>query len=179
MSFSEASRRPVSCRSLSQSVASNFNELQTPSAGRATWMRQGFGSTKRCQEVPCGRGHHRCPRNRSPQGRIFAPFSLPEVPRIGDYISIHRPDVHTPLGEDLIVRKVWWGLSHPATGGGPHEAESIGRMTEIFVECDTALGPHSSEAWGARVAAAKARDVQVEEFEVDHGAAGWGRPSPD
>jgi hypothetical protein len=106
-------------------------------------------------------------------------FSLPEVPRIGDYISIHRPDVHTPLGEDLIVRKVWWRLSHPATGGGPHEAEPIGRMTEIFVECDTALGPHSSEAWGARVAAAKARDVQVEEFEVDHGAAGWGRPSPD
>lgn len=102
-------------------------------------------------------------------------FELPEVPRVGEYISIQRPDVRAPLGEDLIVRRVWWRLAHPATGGGPHENESIGRVTEIIVECDTALGPYASEAWGQRVQAARVRGVEVEEFDVDRGLAQWGR----
>jgi hypothetical protein len=41
-------------------------------------------------------------------------FDLPEVPREGSYISIHRP-VHELYSEDLIVRKVWWRLHHPET----------------------------------------------------------------
>jgi hypothetical protein len=27
-------------------------------------------------------------------------FEFPELPKVGDYISIHRPDLRNPLGED-------------------------------------------------------------------------------
>lgn len=75
-------------------------------------------------------------------------FELPEVPAIGSYISINRPDLRDPLGEDLIVRHVWWRLFHPATGSGdPAEAESRGRTVEIFIECDPAIGPYASQRW--------------------------------
>ena len=45
-------------------------------------------------------------------------FDLPEVPRIGDYISIYRPvapgTIPTPprSSDDLVVRHVWWNLEH-------------------------------------------------------------------
>jgi hypothetical protein len=42
-------------------------------------------------------------------------FELPEVPKVGSYISIQRPDKPEPYGEDLIVRQVWWRLWHPET----------------------------------------------------------------
>jgi hypothetical protein len=42
-------------------------------------------------------------------------FELPEVPAIGSYISIQRPDHPEPYGEDVIVRKIWWRLKHPET----------------------------------------------------------------
>ena len=34
-------------------------------------------------------------------------FELPEVPAVGSYVSIQRPDKPKPYGEDVIVRKVW------------------------------------------------------------------------
>jgi hypothetical protein len=42
-------------------------------------------------------------------------FNVPQVPCVGDYISIQRPDKPPPYGEDMIVRHVWWRLSHPET----------------------------------------------------------------
>jgi hypothetical protein len=76
------------------------------------------------------------------------PFDLPVVPNKGDYISIQRPDKQRPYGEDMIVRRVWWRLDHPETGGFASSGEEkVGRMHEIFVECDPAVGPYSSDQW--------------------------------
>lgn len=76
-------------------------------------------------------------------------FDLPELPRIGDYISIQRPDHRVPYGEDLIVRQVWWRLDHPETRGTVPSDQTIrvGKVREIFVECDAAIGPYSSDNW--------------------------------
>jgi len=93
-------------------------------------------------------------------------FDLPELPREGDYISIHRPDKREPYGEDLIVRKVWWRLNHPETSGFATEPLKVGNLNEIFVECDQAIGPHSSDAWRDRLTAAKELGEDVHEFEV-------------
>jgi hypothetical protein len=93
-------------------------------------------------------------------------FEVPEVPAVGSYISIHRQDKRDPWGEDLVVRKVWWRLAHPETeafGGKP----KVGSLTEIFVECDVAIGPYTSAAWRKRVEAARARGIVIEEFELD------------
>jgi hypothetical protein len=41
-------------------------------------------------------------------------------------------------------------------------------MQEIFVECDPALGPYSSDDWRRSLeAAAKSRGIKVEELEID------------
>ncbi|TXH81177.1 MAG: hypothetical protein E6Q77_08590 [Rhizobium sp.] len=93
-------------------------------------------------------------------------FDLPEVPGIGDYLSIHRPDKPDPFGEDLIVRKVWWRLDHPETNGFASSDERIGSVREIFVECDVALGPYSSDDWRRLAEGAKSRGLEIEEFEI-------------
>ena len=93
-------------------------------------------------------------------------FELPEVPAIGSYISVQRPDKHEPFGEDLIVRKVWWRLKHPETAGFGSQPAKIGSLTEIFVECDPALSPYSSDDWRRLAEGAKSRGVEVEDFEV-------------
>jgi hypothetical protein len=75
-------------------------------------------------------------------------FERPEVPRVGSYISIQRPDHPSPFGEDMVVRQVWWRLRHPETASSTTaETEKIGDITEIFVECDPALSPYSSDHW--------------------------------
>jgi hypothetical protein len=91
-------------------------------------------------------------------------FDLPEIPAVGSYISINRPDERDPLGEDMIVRKVWWRLFHPIIAGlvSGAEAERAGTVKEIFVECDPAIGPYSTASWRRGL---KGRD-RVEEFEV-------------
>lgn len=103
-------------------------------------------------------------------------FDLPEVPAIGSYISILRPDVTETLGEDLIVKQVWWRLFHPVTGffaDDEKAAERAGSLKEIFVECDVAIGPLASDAWRKTY---KGREGVVE-FDV---AARTFRPSlPD
>lgn len=88
-------------------------------------------------------------------------FEVPEVPRIGDYISIRRLDEREPFGQDLIVRQVWWRLLHPDTHGYP-TTERAGDLVEIRVECDPALGPYPSDRWRKSLA-----DVDgVEEFKI-------------
>lgn len=93
------------------------------------------------------------------------PFDLPEVPPIGSYISITRPDseLHS---EDLVVRKVWWRLHTPEEGLGTEEPK-VGRLTEIMVECDAAIGPYSRDRWRDGLEAARARGVDVETFELE------------
>jgi hypothetical protein len=93
-------------------------------------------------------------------------FELPEVPAIGSYISIQRPDHPEPYGEDVIVRKVWWRLKHPETAASASDPPKIGTLNEIFVECDAAQGPYSSDNWLKVANAGKARGANVEEFEV-------------
>ncbi len=93
-------------------------------------------------------------------------FSLPEVPREGDYISIFRPDakVHT---EDVIVRKVWWHLHHEETRGAASEDDVIvGGVRDILVECDPAIGPYARDNWRQWAEAAASRGGKVEHFDV-------------
>jgi hypothetical protein len=74
-------------------------------------------------------------------------FDLPALPRVGDYISIQRPNKPKPYGEDLIVRQVWWRLNHPETAGFSAGQPKVGSVEEIYVECDPAVGPWSSDQW--------------------------------
>ena len=94
-------------------------------------------------------------------------FELPEVPVVGSYISIQRPDHPEPYGEDVIVRKIWWRLNHPEIGGfASSNPPKIGTMKEIFVECDVASGPYSSDKWLELANAGRARGANIEEFDV-------------
>lgn len=93
------------------------------------------------------------------------PFELPEVPAVGAYISITRPDskLHS---EDLVVRKVWWRLHTPEEGLGTGEPK-VGRLTEVMVECDAAVGPYSRDRWRDGLEAARSRGIEVETFEIE------------
>jgi hypothetical protein len=94
-------------------------------------------------------------------------FDLPNVPAIGDYISIHREDTPTPHGEDLIVRRIWWRLeTSEVRGVPPADAVQTGDVREIVVECDPAIGPHSSDRWRDALEAARKRGIAVEEFDI-------------
>jgi hypothetical protein len=93
-------------------------------------------------------------------------FELPEVPAVGSYISILRPDTPEPYGEDLVVRKIWWRLKHPETRGAESPLAQIGSFHEIFVECNQAAGPYSSASWLLLLDSAKKRAVEIEEFHV-------------
>ena len=84
------------------------------------------------------------------------PFDLPEVPKAGHYISICRLDVREPFGEDLIVRHVWWRLNHSG------EQKSLGGVTEIFVECDKAIGPYSTQLWKETLEAKQRVGITIE-----------------
>ena len=93
-------------------------------------------------------------------------FELPEVPTVGSYLSIRRIDSREPFGEDMIVRHVWWRLLHTETHGFSSGVAKPGSLVEIFVECDPALSPYSSEQWRASLEGARQRGVQVEDFQV-------------
>jgi hypothetical protein len=95
------------------------------------------------------------------------PFDVPGVPRVGDYISIHREDTPTPHGEDLIVRRIWWRLeTSEVRTAPPAEIVQTGDVREIIVECDQAIGPYSTDRWRDALEAAKKRGVAVEEFDI-------------
>jgi hypothetical protein len=93
-------------------------------------------------------------------------FDLPEVPAVGSYISIHRPDKPEPYGEDMIVEKVWWRLSHPETAGFGSDTPKVGKVKEIMVECVQAIGPYSSDKWRDMLEAHRARGAEIPEFEI-------------
>jgi len=103
-------------------------------------------------------------------GRLKPDYSLefeaPVLPTIGSYLSIHRPDAEHGHTEDLIVRRVWWRLHHPATGGFAQEPVPVGSLVDVQVECEQAIGPHSLDRWRASLEAARDRGVEVEEFDV-------------
>jgi len=91
-------------------------------------------------------------------------FVLPVIPRIGEYISIQKKEKLKPFGEDMVVSKVWWRLSHPETSSFPTADESrrIGSVDEVFVECTPAISPYSSDDWRASVE----RSVESGESEI-------------
>jgi hypothetical protein len=64
------------------------------------------------------------------------PFEIPELPRAGDYIYITRPDQKGT--ENFIVKRTWWNLTFD-------EKTGTGSQTDIWVECEFALSPLSSE----------------------------------
>jgi hypothetical protein len=93
-------------------------------------------------------------------------FDLPEVPSIGSYISITRPDTK-PWSEDLVVRHVWWQLHHPETRGvDSSDSAKGGVVTEIVVECDPAIGPNASDSWRKALEAGATRGM-VETFKIE------------
>jgi hypothetical protein len=94
-------------------------------------------------------------------------FIFPVIPRIGEYISIQRSEKLKPLGEDMVVRKVWWRLSHPETSSFPtaDKPRSIGNVDEVFVECAPAISPYSSDSWRTSVESS-AEIGESEFFEV-------------
>jgi len=100
-------------------------------------------------------------------------FSVPEVPKVGNYISVSKLDVREPLGEDYIVRKIWWRLR------GAGDAEGVGTLIEIFVECDIACGPYATREWQQIVRSERSRGVSVEDFEVSRNIVGLGNNLPD
>jgi hypothetical protein len=93
-------------------------------------------------------------------------FEFPELPKVGDYISIERPDNPSPWGEDLIVRHIWWRLKHTETRPTA-EREQIGTVNEIFIECDKAIGPWASDRWRDHVTfESEKTGVPIEHFDV-------------
>ena len=109
---------------------------------------------------------------RESRGRLKPDYSLefdfPELPKVGDYVSIQRPDHPQPFGEDLIVRQVWWRLAHPETGPAASKPPKAGSVHEIFVECDAVVGPYSSDDW--RRANPGAEEMKIERFSVGESA---------
>ena len=95
----------------------------------------------------------------------FMDFEAPELPREGEYISIHRPDIPPPCTQDMVVKKVWWQLDHP-TKGEEEDTQEVGTLKGIFVECAPAIGPYSSKEWLGMVDRARRLSVKVPEFEV-------------
>lgn len=102
-------------------------------------------------------------------------FDLPEVPRIGSYISISGTDTPAPWSEDMVVRAVWWRLHHPVMAPKvtpekiqPGSGSTLaGSPTEILVECEPAIGPNASDRWRDMLEAAERRGIKVERFDVE------------
>jgi hypothetical protein len=95
-------------------------------------------------------------------------FELPEVPKVGSYISIHRPDNPEPYSEDMIVKEVWWRLEHPETRSSTSgdEPQKVGSLKEIFVECVQATSPYSTDRWRDKLDRQRKSGADVPEFEV-------------
>ena len=92
-------------------------------------------------------------------------FEAPAVPSVGDYISIHRSDTEGPYGEDMIVKQIWWRFETSETGTVASTTKT-GTTNEIFVECEPAIGPYSSDQWRDSLAAYNSTGL-VKEFDLD------------
>lgn len=64
------------------------------------------------------------------------PMEMPEIPRAGDYLTITRPGQNGT--ENFVVKRTWWSLEFD-------ESKSVGSTTEVWVECEFALSPFSSD----------------------------------
>jgi hypothetical protein len=93
-------------------------------------------------------------------------FEVPAVPAVGSYVSIVRADAKYGHTEDLIVRHVWWRLSHPETGGFASDPPKIGNLVDVQVECDPAIGPNSLDRWRDSLESARARGIDIAEFDI-------------
>lgn len=91
-------------------------------------------------------------------------FDLPEVPKVGDYISVTRPD-DAPWTEDYIVRKVWWQLDYPHTGAYA-TGDERGKLSDIVVIVEQAIGPQSADRWRDGLERQRDNGREVEEFEI-------------
>ena len=90
-------------------------------------------------------------------------FELPSVPQPGNYISIIRPD---QVGsEDFIVRRILWHLEHPTTGAYGEEGET-GTMRGLYVQCEFARGPYSSDEHRRMCDAFERGGREVQSFET-------------
>ncbi len=62
----------------------------------------------------------------------------------------------------MIVRQVWWPLSHPQTDGAVSDGpEKIGMLHEVILECDPALSPYSSDKWRRGLGDGKNPDIEI------------------
>ena len=102
----------------------------------------------------------------NPKPDYFLEFDLPEIPKVGDYISIFRPN-NPNHSEDLIVRHVWWHLYHPETRGFAPGKQMVGNVQDVMVECDAALGPYASENWRFTVGGAESQGASIDRFDVE------------
>lgn len=64
-------------------------------------------------------------------------IEMPEIPRAGDYLSIRRSGASG--AENFIVKRTWWNLEFD-------ESKSVGSTSEVWVECEFALSPYSSDS---------------------------------
>nr|AAX14933.1 ORF108 [Xanthomonas campestris pv. vitians] len=84
------------------------------------------------------------------------PIEMPEIPRAGDYLSVER-EGHVGT-ENFIVRRTWWNLHFD-------EAKGAGTTKEIWVECEFALSPFSSESHKRSCAVYETRKGKLLEFD--------------
>jgi hypothetical protein len=94
-------------------------------------------------------------------------FDLPEMPRPGDYISIHRDDKETPHTEDLVVQHVWWNLETTETRSFAEQGrQRVGNLKEIVVECEMALGPWSTDKWRDMMLHREGKGGTIKRFDI-------------
>lgn len=84
------------------------------------------------------------------------PMDMPEVPHAGDYLSITRPEQEG--SENFIVKRTWWSLEY-------NDATDKGVTKTIWVECEFAKGPFSSESHRRACDRYASRTGDVLEFE--------------
>ena len=85
------------------------------------------------------------------------PMEMPDIPRAGDYISVQR-EGHSGT-ENFIVKRTWWNLHFD-------EKTGAGATTEIWVECEFAMSPFSSESHKRSCEMYASRKGKLNEFDV-------------
>ena len=63
-------------------------------------------------------------------------IEMPEIPQQGDYITVTRPGQNG--SENFIVKWTWWTLEFV-------DSKNIGTTKELWVECEFAVSPFSSD----------------------------------
>lgn len=84
-------------------------------------------------------------------------MDMPEIPRLGDYISITRPG--QTGAETFIVKRAWWNLE-------VDESKPKAAVKEIQVECEFAVSKLASEDHRRTCQDYHARNGRLLEFDV-------------